>query len=96
MGAKRAALAEKSLLLMIFTDGAPTDDFGNAQIPQFLQDLASKPRNVFVQIVACTDDEGAVAYLNQAGKDDVIRLCVMSFLASTPPPLKPLSPPFCH
>ena len=64
--AKQAVLAEKKLLLLIATDGQPTDDAGTVRIPEFLQALQAKPANMYVQIMACTDDESAVAYLNAA------------------------------
>jgi hypothetical protein len=64
--AKQAVLAEKKLLLLIATDGQPTDDAGTVRIPEFLQALQAKPANMYVQIMACTDDESAMAYLNAA------------------------------
>lgn len=64
LSTKRATLGEKKLLVLIFTDGQPTDDHGRTDISTFLNDLATKPPNVHVQVVACTDDEQAVEYLN--------------------------------
>jgi hypothetical protein len=69
LSAKRATLAEKKLLVLIFTDGQPTDDHGRTDIHTFLNDLGSKPKGVHVQVVACTDDEQAVAYLNEIDGD---------------------------
>ena len=69
MAAKRATLGEKKLLVLIFTDGQPTDDHGRTDIHTFLNDLSSKPNGVYVQVVACTDDEQAVAYLNEIDGD---------------------------
>ena len=66
MGAKQAVLAEKKLLLLIFTDGQPTDDHGRTDIRTFLNDLASKPPTVFVSLIACTDDDQAVEWMNEA------------------------------
>jgi hypothetical protein len=66
MAAKQAVLAEKKLLLLIFTDGQPTDDHGRTDIRTFLNDLASKPPSVFVSMIACTDDEQAVEWMNEA------------------------------
>jgi hypothetical protein len=69
-GNTQQALAEgKKLLIIIATDGQPTDDSGNVQINEFFSLLANKPRGVFVQIMACTDDEGAVQYLNAADEN---------------------------
>ena len=45
---KAQALAERKLLLIIATDGQPTDDGGNARIPEFLQALMQKPPNMLV------------------------------------------------
>ena len=70
LAARRAAGAERNLLLLIATDGQPTDDGGSVRIPEFLRVLAAKERNVFVQIMACTDDDEAIEWMNQA--DDQI------------------------
>jgi len=69
LAANREALRERKLLLLIATDGQPTDDAGNVNIPGFLQALQAKPATCFVQIMACTDDEDSVAYLNEADKN---------------------------
>jgi hypothetical protein len=66
LAANREALRERKLLLLIATDGQPTDDNGNVNIEGFLQALRLKPAACFVQIMACTDDEASVAYLNEA------------------------------
>ena len=65
----REALRERKLLVMIATDGQPTDDGGNVDIPSFLSLLLSKPARCYVQIMACTDDAESVAYLNEADRD---------------------------
>ena len=65
---KQQVLAEKRMLLLIATDGQPTDDAGTVRIAEFLQALQHKPANLFVQIMAMTDDESAMAYLNEADK----------------------------
>ena len=59
----------KKLLVIIATDGQPTDDAGNVQINDFFSALANKPRGAFIQIMACTDDDNSVAYLNQADEN---------------------------
>ena len=66
---QREALRERKLLLIIATDGRPTDDRGNENIPGFLDALRALPQNCFVQIMACTDDDESVAYLNEADRD---------------------------
>ena len=65
-----AALTERKLLVIIATDGRPTTDAGNDDVPGFVQALRSMPRTCFVQIMACTDDENDVAYLNEV--DDTV------------------------
>ena len=65
----RGSLGERRLLLVIATDGQPTDDVGNVNIPAFLRLLRSKGPNVYVQIMACTDDDDSVAWLNEADRD---------------------------
>jgi len=67
--ANREALRERKLLVIIATDGQPTDSNGNVDIASFLNLLRGKPANCFVQIMACTDDEESVAYLNEADRD---------------------------
>lgn len=62
---KEAVLRESKLLLIIVTDGQPTDDNGNDRTNEFLALLRNRPKNSFVSIVACTDDEEAVDYLNK-------------------------------
>ena len=46
--AKAQVLAERRLLLIIATDGQPTDDQGNVRIPEFLGALMHKPQNMCV------------------------------------------------
>jgi hypothetical protein len=62
---KAQLLKERKMLLIIATDGVPTDDAGNEQTKQFLALLRDRPKNVFVSIIACTDDDSAVGYLNK-------------------------------
>jgi hypothetical protein len=69
LSVKQPVIRERKLLLLIATDGQPTDDNGNVNIPAFLQTLRSMPPSVFVQIMACTDDDASVSYLNEADRD---------------------------
>jgi hypothetical protein len=62
---KAQILKERKMLLIIATDGVPTDDAGNDQTKQFLALLRDRPKNVFVSIIACTDDDNSVGYLNK-------------------------------
>ena len=60
-------IREKKLLIIILTDGEPTDDYGNGDIKNFKRSLLSRdPMNkIFVNIVTCTDDDDSVHYLNK-------------------------------
>jgi hypothetical protein len=62
---KATVLRERKMLLIILTDGQPTDTAGRTQVNEFLAALKNRPKNVFVSIVACTDDASSVGYLNQ-------------------------------
>jgi thiol-disulfide isomerase/thioredoxin len=57
----RKELKERKLLVLIFTDGCPTCDYGNP-IKEFKEVLECRnPMNrIFVTIVACTDDVDAL------------------------------------
>jgi hypothetical protein len=61
---KEAVIRERKMLLIVLTDGAPTDDRGNTQVREFMHLIENRPKNTFVSIVACTDDEESVGYLN--------------------------------
>jgi hypothetical protein len=54
----------KKLLLIIATDGEPTDYSGQTKIDEFKQFLINRPNNVYTTIVACTDDLDSIGYLN--------------------------------
>ena len=58
-------LGERKLLIIIATDGEPTSIDGKVNIPEFKQCIINRPRNVFTTIVACTDDDSSVGYLNK-------------------------------
>ena len=62
---KASVIAEKKLLLVIATDGEPTNTNGQVDIPGFASVLQGRHANVFVSIIACTDDEDSVGYLNK-------------------------------
>ena len=57
---------ERKLLCIILTDGEPTDNTGNSDIKGFKSSLMyrSPISRIFVSIVACTDDDESVSYLN--------------------------------
>ena len=62
--AKQAVLAEKKLLIVILTDGEPTDTRGQVSVPQLEQALMYRPQQCFTTFVACTDDLQVMEYLN--------------------------------
>ncbi len=63
---------DKSLLLLIATDGIPTDKKGNPSLPEFktaLREIThgdhSQGKPVFVSILACTDNKDEIGWLNE-------------------------------
>jgi len=66
---KSDTLTEKKILLVLFTDGEPTSTTGEVQIDDFLACIRDKPSNLYVSIVACTDDSSILEYLNMLDKD---------------------------
>jgi hypothetical protein len=66
---KEAIIREKKLLLIIATDGQPTNSKGDIDTQSFVNKLASRSKNVFVSILACTDDEDSIGYLNKIDRD---------------------------
>lgn len=59
-----SSLAERKLLIIIVTDGEPTNHDGVKDVKGFKMCLKSRSNNVFTNIIACTDDEQSMAYLN--------------------------------
>ncbi len=57
-------LDNRNLLIIIATDGEPTDDSGYPNIPEFRETLANRPSYVYTSIVACTNDRLSIGYLN--------------------------------
>ena len=54
----------KKVLVILATDGQPTTDDGTVNIKDFTRLLSNKPKNMYMSIVACTDDDSAVSYLS--------------------------------
>lgn len=61
---KASTIKEKPLLLIIFTDGVPDN------LNEFIRTLKARSPidRIFVNIVACTDDQSAIGYLNGLDK----------------------------
>ena len=57
-------LGENKLLVVVVTDGEPTDDYGRTATFEFQRILQSRHKNVYTTIVSCTDDDDAMSYLN--------------------------------
>ncbi len=57
-------LGLKYLLIIIVTDGEPTDEFGSVNIKEFKAALQSRPKYCFTSIVACTNDLNSISYLD--------------------------------
>lgn len=57
----------KKLLIIIVTDGEPTDDRGNSDINGFKKCLQSRRPidRIFTSIIACTDEEDSMDYMNK-------------------------------
>lgn len=60
-----AVLGERKLLIILCTDGEPTNSNGTVDIPRFTQLLTNRPPIVFTNIICCTDDDESVGYLNR-------------------------------
>ena len=58
---------ERKLLILIVTDGEPTDNQGHSDINGFKKCLESrKPADrIFTSIIACTDQDDSMEYLNR-------------------------------
>lgn len=54
----------RNLLVIIVTDGEPTDVRGRADIDGFWRTLKSRPAHVYTTIVCCTDESDTMSYLN--------------------------------
>jgi hypothetical protein len=61
---KAAIIREKNMLILIATDGQPTTDDGCDATSEFFNSLKTRPKNVHVSIIACTDDDSTMNYLN--------------------------------
>lgn len=61
---KARILAEGKLLAIFATDGQPTDDNGNVVLQDFVDFVKNKPKNCYLSILACTDDEESVDFLD--------------------------------
>lgn len=61
---KLNSMHERNLLVIILTDGQPTDEAGNVNIMALEQLLIFRPEAAFITFVACTDDLSVMSYLN--------------------------------
>jgi hypothetical protein len=59
---------DKKVLVLIITDGEPTDELGKISpkiTNEFKECLKRKPKNFFVNILACTTNDNTMDYLNK-------------------------------
>ncbi|CAF4173672.1 unnamed protein product [Adineta steineri] len=64
---KKKEIEEGRLLILLATDGEPTDDYGNVKIDELRRTLKKgrkPPKRVPISIIACTDDKASMVYLN--------------------------------
>jgi hypothetical protein len=61
----------QKLLVIIATDGEPTDDDGNSNVPELERLMLNRrpPDTIYISFLVCTDDEDSVAYLRRWDKD---------------------------
>ncbi|CAF1359703.1 unnamed protein product [Didymodactylos carnosus] len=68
---KQVEIQERKLLILIATDGQPTDNQGRVDIHTLEQILLTE-RNPIARIpvtfIACTDDDHSIGYLNEWDK----------------------------
>ena len=64
-------LKERKLLIIILTDGEPSDDQGESDLKGFKKSLLTRsPINrIFVNMIVCTDDKDSVSYLNRMDRE---------------------------
>lgn len=69
---KRARINDRKLLILIATDGIPTDDNGENDLHRLEKVLRNERYpsmdRMFITFIACTDDLQSVGYLNQFDK----------------------------
>lgn len=65
---KAQTIGEKKMLILIATDGQPTNDVGNDATREFFECLKRRSPNIYVSIIACTDDMSTMSYLNEIDK----------------------------
>lgn len=66
---KEKVINERKMLLIIATDGEPTNEYNFVDINDFINCLENRPKNIYVSIVACTDDKKSIYYLNDIDKE---------------------------
>ena len=59
----------KKILLIITTDGNPTDDNGNVEINEFIKCLKTRDsNNIYISILSCSDNDNEISYLDKVNK----------------------------
>ncbi len=62
---KREVLHERNLLVLVATDGEPTDEAGARDIAGFVAAVKARPGTCFVQLMACTDVEADLKWMEK-------------------------------
>lgn len=62
---KAATLRERKMLVVLCTDGEPSAHNGVDGRKAFYDIVKGRPAGVYMSIVACTDDDGAVGFLDK-------------------------------
>ena len=63
--------SEKPVLLVIATDGVPTDSHGHLDIDNFTSCIKNRNADkIFISFLACSDSENDIAYLNKLDKKE--------------------------
>jgi hypothetical protein len=65
----QSVLNERKLLIIIATDGEPTDDNGKVNVREFKKSLLSRNDRTYTTVVVCTDDDDSIAYLDKWDKN---------------------------
>ncbi|CAF3921538.1 unnamed protein product [Rotaria sp. Silwood1] len=83
--AKQNEIQERKLLIIIATDGQPTDDYGKTDtgsLERVLKHERKSADKILITFCACTDDDQAVGYLSPRTTISffVWRLCITNII----------------
>ena len=78
---KQLEIQERKLLLLIATDGVPTNDQGQQDIKSLEQTLRHERKPISripVTIIACTDDTASIGYVAGMTQGLTVSVCVIA------------------